>query len=132
MTLATVSRPLTSVQRKIHHKRPDLPAKGYLTATPLDQLSPQERQVRAVLRGVQEYRWQLRKAEPGSADASRYAKLLDRAYERWQDLYFNWVPGPSGYRPKPISKFGNNNDPDAGYDPPPIPEFVFVDPLPPT
>ena len=122
-----VSRPLTSVQRKIHHKRPDLPAKGYLTATPLDQLTPQERQVRAVLRGMQEYRWQLRRAEPGSPDAIRFAKLLDRTYERWKALYDNWQPGPSGYRPQPISKYGNN-DPGDSYDPPAI-VGEFVDPF---
>ena len=119
----------TDVQRWCAFRRPDRPPKGYLEGSPLDQLTPQERQMRAVLRGLQEYRWQLRKAEPNSPEALRYARCLARTYQRWKALYDNWVPGPSGYRPQKISLLGRK--PEAPpYEIPPI-TGEFSDPLPP-
>lgn len=119
----------TDVQRWCVRRRPDRPAKGYLSYSPLDQLTPQERQMRAVLRSLQDVRWKLRKAEPNSPEALRFARRLARAYKRWHDLYTNWVPGPSGYKPMPIRIMGWKPKPQH-WDPPEI-TGQFSDPLSP-
>lgn len=84
--------------------------------------------MRAVLRSLKECRWQLRKA---TTDDRRlmYARRLARSYKRWHDLYENWVPGPSGYKPMPIRIMGWKPKPQH-WDPPEI-TGEFSDPLPP-
>jgi len=92
-------------------------------------LTPAEWQMRAALRRIQDSRWRLRKAEPNSPEALRFARRLAKAYKRWHDLYSTWVPGPSGYRPAPIRILGWKPKP-PHWDPPAI-EGTFNDPLPP-
>lgn len=118
----------TDVQRAVAFRRPDLPPKGYLSHSPLEILTPQERQMRAVLRSLQENRWQLRKA---TTDDRRlmYARRLARAFQRWKALYDSWVPGPSGYKPMPIRILGRRPLAEP-YEPPAITGH-FTDPLPP-
>lgn len=119
----------TDVQRRCAALWPHRPAKGYLSHSPLEVLTPQERKLRAALRKIQDSRWRLRKAEPNSPDALRFARRLAKAYKRWHDLYTNWVPGPSGYRPQPIRILGRRPALPT-YEIPPI-TGEFSDPLPP-
>lgn len=119
----------TDVQRWCAFCRPDLPPKGIASYGHDHDLTPQERQMRAVLRSLQEVRWQLRKAEPNSPEALRFARRLAKAYQRWKALYDNWVPGPSGYKPMRINLMGWKPKPQH-WDPPEI-TGQFSDPLSP-
>lgn len=119
----------TDVQRAVAFRRPDLPPKGIASYGHDHPLTPQEFQLRASLRRIQDSRWRLRKAEPNSPEALIYARRLAKAYQRWKALYDNWVPGPSGYRPQPIRILGRRPAAPT-YE---IPRITgeFSDPLPP-
>jgi hypothetical protein len=117
----------TDVQRAVAFRRPDLPPKGIASYGHDHPLTPQEFQLRASLRRIQDSRWRLRKADPNSPEALRFARRLARAYKRWHDLYTAWVPGPSGYRPQPIRLMGWKHKPEH-WDPPQITGH-FSDPL---
>lgn len=118
----------TDVQRLCARLRPDRPPKGIAEYGHNHDLTPQERQMRAVLRRIKDSRWRLRKA---TTDARRlmYARRLARAFRDWHTLYTTWVPGPSGYRPLPIRIMGWKPKPDH-WDPPEITGH-FSDPLAP-
>ena len=119
----------TDVQRAVAFRRPDLPPKGISSYGHDHPLTPQEFQLRASLRRIQDSRWRLRKAEPNSPEALTYARRLAKAYQRWKALYDNWVPGPSGYKPMPIRILGRRPKPQH-WEPPEITGH-FSDPLSP-